>query len=148
MARKKDQRERVPVPVAWFKDEVTYGAKLLGLTDWDITVTVKPSVTANGEKVEALCEPHDGHLTCRISFRQDVLNGEARYNVYHELGHLMFRSWNRADGKIIDDMVPDLLNDQATDALTRGEEDAMERFAHAIVRLLPAERKEPDGLDA
>jgi hypothetical protein len=143
--KKKDQRARVVIPAEWFEQEVKFAQQTLALNEWDITVHVtmkfRPS---GGEFCEGLCEPHDGHLTCKITLRQDVLKGEARYNVWHEIGHLFFRSWNLADQKVIDDMVPNALTDKVNEALEEGEEHAIERFAHLMVRLHP-ERKEPDG---
>jgi hypothetical protein len=144
VTKKKDQG-RVLIPAEWFEAETKFGAHLLGLTAWDISVVVTPKYRS-GSYCEGECKPHDGHLTAKIYYRQDVLKGEARYNVYHELGHLLFRAWTVADQHVLDDMVPELLGKQAVNVLTKGEEDAVERFAHTIVRLLPAERTEPDGI--
>ena len=131
--------KRIMIAPEWFHEEVAYGQKILGLEDWEITVEVVPKY-----KDEGYANIHDGHLTAVITFRQDVLPGEARFNVFHELGHLMFRSWDLADQKIIDDMVPSALTKQVNDVLSKGEEESVERFAHAIVRLTP-DRREPDG---
>ena len=134
--------KRVKVPVEWFREEVAFGQKLLGLSDWDITVDVRDKWRDSGDTPEAMCTPHDGHLTCHIVFRQDPIIGEARYNVFHELGHLMFRNWHREQYQIIDDYVGDKIKAEAESIAEKAEEDACERFAHAMVRLTP-DRSEP-----
>lgn len=134
--------KRTTVPIEWWREEVAFGQKLLGLTEWDITVDTKPKWRDSGDEPEAMCTPHDGHLTCHIVFRQDPIVGEARYNVFHELGHLMFRQWNRACQEVADDYVGGKINDEAQEKMEHAEELACERLAHAIVRLTP-ERSEP-----
>ena len=124
----------------WFVQEIAFGQKLLGLDDWDLSVVTVPKLRDD----EGNCEPHEGHLTCVMTFRQDPIIGEAMYNVYHELGHLLFVRWKLACNAVLDEDVPSSITKQSEAAIEKGMEDAIERFAHTIVRLLP-DRKEPNG---
>lgn len=128
---------RVRIPKEWFEAEAAFWKTALGLDEWDVTLVVKAKFKLEGE-----CNAHSGHLTCKITLRQDILPGEARYNVAHEFLHLAMRAWDVADEKVVNDHVGTVSQAAALEILVDGTEAAIERLAHTLVRLTP-DRTEP-----
>ncbi len=128
---------RRSIPKEWFEAEAAFWKASLGLDEWDVTLVVRPKF-----KIEGQCDAHSGHLTCKITLRQDVLPGEARYNVAHEFLHLAMRAWDLADEKVVNEHVSESGEVAALAILVDGTEASIERLAHALVRLTP-DRTEP-----
>jgi hypothetical protein len=121
----------------WFEAEAEFWKKTLGLDEWDVTLVIRPRTRLEGE-----CKAHSGHFTCKIMLRQDPLAGEARYNVAHEFLHLAMRPWDQADEKVVNEHIGSSAQDAALATMVDGTEAAIERLAHALVRLTP-DRTEP-----